>query len=63
MLPDLLDQIPADVLTETIGDDGAYDTKPCHIQIAARSAAPSIPPREGAMPCYAITPVKIEIDV
>lgn len=49
VLPDLLDQIPADVLIETIGGDGAYDTKPCHAQIAARGAAPSIPPREGAM--------------
>ncbi|MHA6907983.1 IS5 family transposase [Ralstonia pseudosolanacearum] len=50
VLPDLLDQIPSDVPIETIGGDGAYDTKPCHAQIDARGAAPSIPPREGAMP-------------
>ncbi|RKE23778.1 DDE family transposase [Paraburkholderia sp. BL23I1N1] len=50
VLPDLLDQIPADVVIDTIGGDGAYDTRPCHAQIAARSAIPSIPPREGAKP-------------
>ena len=48
--PDLLDQIRAQVPIETIGGDGAYDTKLCHAQIAARAATPSIPPREGAMP-------------
>ncbi|OAI75341.1 transposase, partial [Ralstonia solanacearum] len=52
----LLDQIPADVPIETIGGDGAYDTKPCHAQIDARGAAPSIPPREGAMPWPDSTP-------
>lgn len=56
VLPDLLDQIPADVPVETIGGDGACDTKPCHAQIAARGAAPSIPPREGAMPWPDSTP-------
>ncbi len=56
VLPDLLDQIPADVAIETIGGDGAYDTKPCHAQIAARGAVPSIPPREGAMPWPDSTP-------
>lgn len=56
VLPDLLAQIPADVPIETIGGDGAYDTKPCHAQIEARSATPSIPPREGAMPWPDNTP-------
>lgn len=56
VLPDLLDQIPADVMIDTIGGDGAYDTKPCHAQIAARGASPSIPPREGAKPWPARTP-------
>ncbi|RKE39656.1 DDE family transposase [Paraburkholderia sp. BL23I1N1] len=56
VLPDLLDQIPADVVIDTIGGDGAYDTRPCHAQIAARSAIPSIPPREGAKPWPDSTP-------
>ena len=56
VLPELLDQIPADVLIDTIGGDGAYDTRPCHAQIAARGAIPSIPPREGAKPWPASTP-------
>ncbi|MGF6962519.1 IS5 family transposase [Paraburkholderia youngii] len=30
VLPKLLDQIPADVMIDTIGGDGAYDTKACH---------------------------------
>jgi hypothetical protein len=47
VLPDLLDQIPADVPIDTIGDDGSYDTKECHPAIATRSAEPSIQPREG----------------
>ncbi|KAF1009998.1 MAG: hypothetical protein E5299_01791 [Burkholderia gladioli] len=46
--PELLDQIPRDEKIDVIGGDGAYDTKPCHADIAARSAVPSIPPREGA---------------
>lgn len=58
VLPDLLDQIPTDVPIDTIGGDGAYDTKPCHAQIAARAATPSIPPREGAMPCLTAHPVR-----
>ena len=35
-LPDLLDQIPSDMPIESIGSDGAYDTKRCHATIAAR---------------------------
>ncbi|MCX5545638.1 transposase [Paraburkholderia sp. CNPSo 3076] len=41
VLPDLLDQIPADVMIDTIGGDGA---------------SPSIPPREGAKPWPDRTP-------
>ncbi|MEX3592385.1 MAG: IS5 family transposase [Burkholderia sp.] len=47
-LAKLLDQIPRAEQIDVIGGDGAYDTKPCHGAIAARSAIPSIPPREGA---------------
>jgi Transposase DDE domain len=50
VLPDLLDQIPADMPIEIVGGDGAYDTKRCHAMITERGAWPSIPPREGAMP-------------
>ena len=56
VLPGLLDQIPADEPIETIGGDGAYDTKRCHAAIAARGARPSIPPREGAKPWPECTP-------
>lgn len=56
VLPDLLDQIPNDVPIDIIGGDGAYDTKPCHAQIATRGAIPSIPPREGAIPWPDSTP-------
>jgi hypothetical protein len=48
VLPDLLDQIPADTPVEIVGGDGAYDTRQCHAVIAARKATPSIPPRDGA---------------
>ena len=44
VVPDLLDQIPVDVPIDTIGGDGAYDTTPCHAQIASRGATP----RDGA---------------
>ncbi|MEX3592002.1 MAG: IS5 family transposase [Burkholderia sp.] len=47
-LAKLLDQIPREEQIDVIGGDGAYDTKPCHAAIAARSAISSIPPREGA---------------
>jgi hypothetical protein len=49
VLPDLLEQIPADLPVEIVGGDGAYDTKHAHAMIAARGAQPSILPREGAM--------------
>ncbi|KAF1016698.1 MAG: IS5 family transposase [Burkholderia sp.] len=47
-LAKLLDQIPREEQIDVIDRDGAYDTKPCHAAIAARSAIPSIPPRAGA---------------
>lgn len=56
VLTDRLDQIPADTPIDTIGGDGAYDSKPCHAAIDARGAVPSIPPREGAMPWADGTP-------
>jgi hypothetical protein len=56
VLPDLLDQMPEDTPIDTIGGDGAYDTKQCHVTIAARGAQPSIPPREGATPWPQNTP-------
>ena len=36
MLPDLLDQIPADEPVGIVTADGAYDTRACHAAIAAR---------------------------
>ncbi|MGF6666217.1 hypothetical protein QF000_007950 [Paraburkholderia atlantica] len=56
VLPDLLDQIPADVAIDTIGGDGACDTKACLARIATRGAAPSVPPHEGATPWPESTP-------
>ncbi|WP_454727782.1 MULTISPECIES: IS5 family transposase [Cupriavidus] len=56
VLPNLLDQIPADEDIEVLGGDGAYDTKAGHAAIAARGAEPSIPPREGATHWPAGTP-------
>ncbi|MEX3591940.1 MAG: IS5 family transposase, partial [Burkholderia sp.] len=48
-LAKLLDQIPREEQIDVIGGDGAYDTKRCHAAIAARSAIPSIPSREGTV--------------
>ncbi|MEN3110144.1 IS5 family transposase [Uliginosibacterium paludis] len=36
MLPALLEQIPPDEPIESVGADGAYDTKACHAAIASR---------------------------
>jgi Transposase DDE domain len=55
-LPGLLAQISADEFIDTIGGDGAYDTKQCHKVIAGRGATSSIPPREGAKPWFESTP-------
>lgn len=38
MLPELLNQIPADQTIGTVITDGAYDTRRCHDVIAARNA-------------------------
>lgn len=48
VLPELLDQIPADEPVDTVGGDGAYDTQACYAAITARGAVPLIAPREGA---------------
>ncbi|MGU8077194.1 IS5 family transposase [Burkholderia pyrrocinia] len=56
VLAELLDQIPTDERLDIVGGDGAYDSKPCHAAIAARGAAPSIPPRDGAVHWKASAP-------
>jgi hypothetical protein len=56
VLPELLDQIPADTPIGVVGGNGAYDTRQCHAAIAARGATPSIPPRDGAAPWSKRTP-------
>ncbi len=48
MLPDLLDQIPADQEVGSVTADGAYDTRKCHDAIADRGADAIIPPRKNA---------------
>jgi len=48
MLPELLDQIPADEPVNSVGADGAYDTKACYAAIAQRGAQALIPPRKNA---------------
>lgn len=48
VLPDLLDQIPADEEIGSVTADGAYDTRKCHAAIAARDAAAVILPRKNA---------------
>jgi hypothetical protein len=55
MLPDLLDQIPADVELGSITADGACDTRKCHDAIAERDAHAVIPPRRNAKPWKTIT--------
>ena len=44
VLLDLLAQIPPEIVIETVGADGAYDTKKCHELIEERGATPSIHP-------------------
>jgi hypothetical protein len=56
MLPELLNQIPADVQIGSVTADGAYDTRKCHEAIAARAAAAVIPPRKNAKPWKPDTP-------
>jgi hypothetical protein len=50
MLPELLDQIPADVEVASVTADGAYDTRKCHNAVADRGAHAVIPPRKNAKP-------------
>jgi len=56
VLPDLLDQIPADEQIGSVTADGAYDTRKCHEAIAARDAAAVIPPRKNAKPWKPTSP-------
>lgn len=48
VLPDLLNQIPADEQIGSVTADGAYDTRKCHNAIADRGAHAVIPPRKNA---------------
>ena len=50
MLPELIDQIPADQKIASVTADGAFDTRKCHDAIAARGAAAIIPPRRNGKP-------------
>jgi hypothetical protein len=50
MLPELLDQIPADQEIGSVTADGAYDTRKCHDAIAGRGADAVIPARKNAKP-------------
>ena len=50
MLPELIDQIPADQEIASVTADAAFDTRKCHDAIAARGAAAIIPPRKNAKP-------------
>jgi len=55
MLPELLAQIPADMVIASVTADGAYDTRKCHDAMAERGAAAVSPPRKNAKPWEAIT--------
>lgn len=50
MLPDLLNQIPANEVIGSVTADGAYDTRKCHDAITDRDAHAVIPPRKNAKP-------------
>ena len=56
MLPDLLNQIPADEDISSVTADGAFDTRKCYDAIAARKADAVIPPRKNAKLWKADTP-------
>lgn len=56
VLAELLDPIPTDERLDTVGGDGAYDSRPCHAVIVAHGATPSIPPRDGAVHWKATVP-------
>ena len=55
VLPDLLNQIPAEQEIGSVTADGAYDTRKCHDAIADRGAHAVIPPRKNGKPWKAIT--------
>ena len=55
VLPNLLNQIPADETIGSVTADGAYDTRKCHDAIASRGANAVIPPRKNAQPWKAVT--------
>lgn len=48
VLPQLLEQIPAEELLLTVIGDGAYDTQPVHAAVIERNAIPIIPLRKNA---------------
>lgn len=48
VLPQLLEQIPAEEPLLTVTGDGAYDTQPVHAAVMQRNATPIIPPRKNA---------------
>jgi len=50
VLPDLLNQVPADETIKSVKADGAYDTKDCHKAIPERGAEGIIPVRKNAVP-------------
>ncbi len=50
VLPELLDQIPADEDIGTVTADGAYDTRRCHTAIIDRQATAIIPIRKNGRP-------------
>ena len=56
MLPDLLNQIPADEDISSVTADGVFDTRKCHDAIAARNAHAVILPRKNAKLWKADTP-------
>jgi hypothetical protein len=56
LLPDLLDQIPADQPIGKVSTDGAHDTRGCHAAIAARDACAVIPTRRNGRPWLENTP-------
>ena len=56
MLPELLDQIPADQPIDKVSADGACDTRACHTAIAARDACAVIPSRKNARTWLENTP-------
>ena len=48
VIPDLLQQLPADETLESLTEDGAYDTQPTYEAVIRHSAIPIIPPRKNA---------------